>query len=117
MKLKKGYSMLFQPQHIPLIKLGIKTETRRVWKAPHVSVGRYYPIMRDYRHKHNPVDGYTLIREVFQQRLGDMTEADAYNEGGYTLAQYKQVWIEINGSWNPEQVVYVVKVGYKQSKL
>jgi hypothetical protein len=109
--------MLYQPYHIVKIHEGIKTETRRKWKTQHVKVGKIYPIMRDYRHKHNKDDGYTLIKAVFQQRLGDMTEKDAYAEGGYTMQEYQDVWRAINGSWNPDDVVYVVRFAYAKDKV
>lgn len=110
--------MLFRPNHIDLIKQGIKTETRRAWKGkPKVKVGRYYSIMRDYRHKHNPDDGYILIAKLWQQRLGDMTEQEAQAEGGYNLAEYKQIWIGINGSWNDVQIVWVVDFEFRKEKV
>ena len=109
--------MLFRPNHIELIKQRIKTESRRAWKGkPKVKVGRCYPIMRDYRHKHNPDDGYILIEKLWRQRLGDMSEQEAQAEGGYTLAEYKEVWIDINGSWNSDEVVWVVDLDFKQNK-
>lgn len=109
--------MLFRPNHIDLIKQRIKRESRRAWKGkPKVKVGRFYPIMRDYRHKHNPDDGYILIEKLWRQRLGDMSEQEAQAEGGYTLAEYKEVWIDINGSWNSDEVVWVVDFDFKQNK-
>ena len=108
--------MLFKPKHIYLIKAGIKTESRRAWKGkPKVKVGRFYPIMRDYRHKHNPDDGYILIAKLWQQRLGDMTEQEAQAEGGYNLAEYKQ--IGINGSWSDDQIVWVVDFEFRREKV
>ena len=110
--------MLFKPIHIDLIKQRIKTETRRAWKDnPKVKVGRYYSIMRDYRHKHNPDDGYIIIKKLWQQRLGDMTEQEAQAEGGYFLLKYKQVWKEINGSWNDDDIVWVVDFEFRREKV
>ena len=111
--------MIFQPYHIYQMKQGVKTETRRVWKRQCAFAGRWYPVMRDYKkgHRHDPEDGYIRITEVVQQRLGDMTEEAARAEGGYVLSQYKDVWIGINGSWDPEQVVYVVRFVWKLEKV
>ena len=110
--------MLFKPNHIYLIKAGIKTETRRAWKGkPKVKIGRIYPIMRNYRNKHNQDDGYILIKKLWQQRLGDITEQEAQAEGGYTLNEYKQIWIDINGSWNDDKIVWVVDFEFKKYKV
>ena len=107
--------MLFKPNHIDLIKQGIKTETRRAWKGkPKVKISKFYPIMRDYRHKHNSDDGYILIKTLLQQRLGDMTEQEATAEGGYTLEEYKQIWIGIHGSWNDDEIVWVVDFEFRR---
>ena len=59
---------------------------------------------------------YLIIKatKIYKQRLGDMTEQDAWHEGGYTLKEYKDVWRDINGEWDDEQIVTVVafsKVG------
>ncbi len=46
---------------------------------------------------------------VYLQRLGDMTEQDAWEEGGYTLEEYQKVWRISNGHYDPDVQVYVVK--------
>jgi hypothetical protein len=40
-----------------------------------------------------------------------MTEKDAWDEGGYTLQGYREIWEKINGSgsWNPELLVWIVQ--------
>ena len=109
--------MIFQPEHIEKNKTGIKTETRRRWDKGMAYVGRYYPCMRDYRHKHDPEDGWILVNKVFRQRLGDMSQEDAKAEGGYTLAEYIKVWIRINGGWNANEIVTVVKYKWVRYKI
>lgn len=104
--------MLFSYQHIHLIKLGIKTQTRRAWKRQCVKVGNLYPIMRNYREKHNRKDGFILIKEVYKQELGVMPRQDAYDEGRYTPQSYIKIWKKINHSYNPNQIVYVIKFRY-----
>jgi len=36
-----------------------------------------------------------------------MTPEEALKEGGYTLEGFRRVWEEINGSWDPDEVVWV----------
>ena len=101
--------MMFTKGHLALIENGTKTQTRRAWVKPRVKVGKYYPIQVDYRTK---AKGYIRILNVRQERLSEITEWDAKAEGGYTVASYMGIWIEINGSWNPNQFVYVVDFEY-----
>jgi hypothetical protein len=51
------------------------------------------------------------IEKVYKQRLGDMTDDDAYKEGGYTLEEYKEKWNEIytNSPWDDDREVWVVE--------
>lgn len=100
--------LLFKPYHVWPIWMKEKTETRRLWKRQkavpgscHQAQTRMYT--REYFAKLD-------ILEVFQQPLGEMTEQDAKAEGGYTLAQYRHVLEEINGTpWDDKQVVFVVR--------
>ncbi len=100
--------MLFKPEHVEPIMCGRKTQTRRVWKRCRAKVGAVHKaklemLSRDY---------FALLRitGVRQERLGEISEADAKAEGGYTVESYRQEWIEINGAgaWDPDLVVYVV---------
>ena len=93
--------MMFKKQHINMILEGLKTQTRRKGKMRY-SVGKVYGIRcRLYdRSKH-----FILITRRFRERLGNISEADAQKEGYGSIANFKKVWIEINGSWNPKEIV------------
>jgi hypothetical protein len=99
----EGDAMIFREEHIRLILKGKKTQTRR----RHVrilKVGRVYRIQRSW---YEWTDICILIIRSFQQRLGDITDEEAWREGGYTVEEFRKVWEEINGSWDPLEVVWV----------
>ena len=52
-------------------------------------------------------EGYIRIIRKFRQRLGDISLEDVRKEGYGSLEEFKQAWIEINGSWDPDLVVIV----------
>lgn len=109
--------MIFQSEHIEVSKIGLKTQTRRRWDKKRAIIGHYEPVMRGYRDKHNPNDGYILITGTYKQRLGDISEEEARAEGGYTRAEFIRVWIRINGIWRADEVVTVVKYIWKREKI
>lgn len=103
--------MLFKERHIEMIRTGTKIASRRKWKRPCAKVGGTYPVQTKM---FQPRKECHIIRclKLYQQPLGEMTEEDADKEGGYTLEQFKNIWEEIVGTWNPELVVYVVEFEY-----
>jgi hypothetical protein len=92
---------LFKRKHISLILTGRKTQTRRIYHHEW-RVGRCYAIRDRWFDKPK---GHIIITRKFKQRLGDISERDVQKEGYSNLEEFKQIWIEINGSWNPEQIV------------
>lgn len=114
--------MLFKDRHVPMIRRGEKTATRRESK-PNVTPGGIYmaaaPSMvpegsnRTAMYlRHNECDCYIRVLEVYQQPLGRMGEHDYRKEGGYTPEEFRSIWREINDEWDPEQVVWVVAFEY-----
>ena len=49
------------------------------------------------------------IIRAYEERLGDMTPADYRKEGGYTKKSFIEVWKRINGSYDPNEFVWVVE--------
>jgi len=98
--------LLFKPEHVIPIQTGVKTQTRRTWKKPRVTVGS----IQKAKLKMMKSDYFALlkIKSVRQERLIEMTNGDAFAEGYPTLEDFKTTWKRINGSWNPDQVVWVV---------
>jgi hypothetical protein len=99
--------MLFKPEHRPMILEGRKTATRRSWKTPRVKVGGIYKAKLQMLSK----EYFTRIKvtKLYQQKLGNMTLEDVKKEGYDTHAAFKEIWIKINGSWDPELRPYVIE--------
>ncbi len=49
------------------------------------------------------------IEEVEYKPLGQMTEKDALAEGAPSLAEFKKQWVLQYGSWDADEVVYLVR--------
>lgn len=104
--------MIFREEHIKKILKGEKTMTRRRHKYPR-KVGKVYRIQRS---RYDWTDIRILITRAFQQRLGDITPEDALKEGGYTIEEFRKVWEEINGSWDPEEIIWIYEFKLYQAK-
>jgi hypothetical protein len=50
-----------------------------------------------------------LITAIERKRLKYFDEEDAKREGGYTLKQFRKIWEESHGSWDENQLVYVIR--------
>lgn len=98
--------LLFKPEHVEPILTGGKTQTRRVWKKPRAKIESVHLAKTKMLSK--AYFAKLRILDAHQERLGDITEADAQAEGGYTVDTFRQVWMLINGSWEPDTMVHVV---------
>lgn len=100
--------LLFKPEHIKLIQKGIKTQTRRIWKKPRCKPGSIHKAKTRMLSK----DYYAELRivSIHKEFLLDISERDAWCEGGYTREEFLRKWDEINpgypSSSNPQ--VYAV---------
>lgn len=102
--------MIFTKENIELIRQGKKTETRRIWKKPHVKVGKTYQC-RVSRFTKTPEDSpYIKIKKICKERLKEIygRPSDWLYEGCYSLLEFQNEWMKLHGSWNPEQEVYVI---------
>lgn len=107
-------SLLMKPHHVPLVRSYQKTATRRDWDPnyPRPRVGSVRMIVTEMFTPREAADCWVRIHDVYKQPLGEMDEEDARREGGYTLAEFRDEWRSINGSWDPELVVDVVDMEY-----
>lgn len=106
--------MLFTKEHIEQIISGEKIETRRLWNTKQVKVGNSYRASESIFTKRENSPAYILVQDVYKEKLKDMSEENANAEGGYTLQEFKELWIDMHGEWNENQEVYVTRFdGYE----
>ena len=86
----------FKRSFLPLILEGRKTQTRRI-------EGRYRP---GEIYRVNRTEVWILITRKYQQRLGEISLEEARKEGFSSPEEFRQAWIKIFGSWNPDLQVW-----------
>ncbi len=95
----------FSRNHAEQVTKGNKTQTTRKSKDPKLQKGT---IVRTQVTHYSDIE----VSDILRKKLGDFTEEDAQREGGYSLEEFKEVWINLHGSWNPEESVYVIRFKY-----
>lgn len=107
--------MIFTEEHIDGIRTGKKTTTRRQWDQRRATPGTTYRVTTgaDMFVPRSECDCFIRATDVYQQRLGDMSDTDAQAEGDYaTVAEFADAWRAINGAWDPSANVWVVEFEY-----
>lgn len=109
--------MLFKDYHIPQIRSGEKTVTRREWDEnyPGPNVGTVVAATTELFVEDADADCYIRITDRYRQPLNRMTHADARKEGGYdSLGEFTDGYEAVygEGSWDGEKVVDVVEFEY-----
>jgi len=92
----------FSKTHADAILKKIKAQTSRKTKDPRLQPG---VIIRAQVTHFADLE----IDAVYRKKLGDFDDEDAKREGGYTLEEFKRVWTELHGEWDPNESVYVIK--------
>jgi hypothetical protein len=59
------------------------------------------------------IDCWIRITGHYREPLGAMADSDYEAEGGYSREEFEQVWRDINGEYDPTQVVDVVEFRYE----
>ena len=108
-------SLLFKPHHIPLIRDGTKIATRRVWadNYPRPNLGTVRGAITEMFTPKEEIDCWIRITGHYREPLGAMADSDYEAEGGYSREEFEQVWRDINGEYDPTQVVDVVEFRYE----
>jgi uncharacterized protein YhfF len=109
--------MLFKEYHIPMIRSGSKTVTRREWSDNYAgpNVGSVVAATTDLFVSDENADCFIQITDRYQQRLGQMDEEDARAEGDYRdLYDFKTAYENVYGedSFDPWKEVDVVEFKY-----
>lgn len=109
--------LLFKERHVPMIRRGIKTATRREWKDTKArpNVGAVHIAATSRYTRREEAAAYIEIEDVYEEPLGDMTDEDYDAEGGYSEATFKDIWRELHGGYDPADVVDVVEFRYVTS--
>jgi len=104
---------MFSEEHLEQVISGEKTQTRRLWDTPRLKPGNSYRAVTNESGSlftpREEAPAYVLVKDVYQEPLGDITEKDANAEGGYTRKEFIQIWEEINDVWDPETLVWVIE--------
>jgi len=98
--------MLFKPYLVEPILKGAKTETRRLWKRCLVKVGSNYKAKTNFRS--NSAFATIKIAYVRREKLGNINSNDVKKEGCRSLNEFKRIWIDSHGSWQPDTQVFVI---------
>jgi len=109
--------LLFKPEHKDLILKGIKTQTRRIWKRQRCNPGSIHKAKTVMLSKEYFAD--LFIIDVHKERLLNISDKDAWAEGGYSREEFLRKWDEINPKYpsisNPE--VFVVTFNQTQESI
>jgi len=101
------YEMPFRLYHKDPILQGIKMQTsRRGIPDPRVKEGAVI-----HAAVWEPHFAELYITGIDRKHLRDFTETDAQREGGYTLDEFKKMWIDLHGEWNPDERVFLIHFG------
>lgn len=101
-------TLLFKKQFINKIKEGTKTQTRRL-KQPRLKIGKKYSLRENY---HTALPDKILITDIYPQYLGDITLEDVRREGFTKETEFKKVWADIYGEYDPDVFIWVIEFQY-----
>jgi hypothetical protein len=101
-------TLLFKKPMIQKIHNGSKTSTRRPIRPMVKEGGRYHLKIELFKALPDSIQ----VDRLYQQPLGEMTEADAKREGYSTLQEFQEVWVSLFKIYDPEQTVWVVEFRY-----
>lgn len=99
--------VLFKPYHVPMILEGRKTETRRVWKTCRVRLGNSYQARTKLFDKGSTFARLKVLR-INKERLLDITNESAINEGYSSREAFLDAFYTINGKQDSNPEVFAI---------
>lgn len=109
--------MLFKEYHLPMIRRGSKTVTRREWADNYTgpNIGTVVAAKSDLLKPDDECGCFIQITGKREEKLGDITDASAQREGDYdSVAEFRDAYEDVYGeeSWDDEKVVDVIEFEY-----
>lgn len=109
--------MLFKDYHLPMIRSGSKTVTRREWADSYYGPkeGSVIAATTELFVRNEEADCFIRILGSREEPLGEITDEEAQKEGDYeTVDDFREGYEAVygEGSWDPEKVVTVVEFEY-----
>ncbi len=95
-------TLAFTHRHYQSVVHGAKTRTTRRRIDPRIEAGA---IVRADVIQFADLE----IGDVERRRLADFTDDDAIEEGNYSLEEFQDLWRRSYGSWNPEEIVTIIR--------
>jgi ParB family chromosome partitioning protein len=95
-------TMVFNHRHYRAVLDGVKTQATRRRPDPQIQPGT---LVRGAVNHFADLE----VTDIERKRLGEFTEDDAQQEGGYSLAEFREYWRRVNGEWNPDEVIYLIR--------
>jgi len=100
--------LIFRKEYLPLIRLGVKTQTRRL-RRPLVKPGRAYRLRVNYS---SALRERILVERVFPQRLSEVTLEDAVKEGFTSVEEFASAIKSLYAGLGLDPELWVVEFRY-----
>lgn len=97
--------ILLKQEHVKVILSGRKTQTRRRGKC-RWRIGSIHLAKTNF--KKDSVFAALKILSVRQERLGNISEADAVAEGYSSIKEYLDVFRQIYDLFDPDEIVWII---------
>jgi hypothetical protein len=109
--------MMFKRDLLEKVLSGLKTQTRRL--NTNFREGKTYTLKKNWVEN---TGKHIKITKTYNQKLGEINYSEIIKEGFSSLEEFREVWIRINGKWEPDMVVTVYEFELaepppKQSRL
>ena len=98
-------TLLFRQDLMRKVLQGQKTQTRRTSNRRY-TIGKTYAIRIGMLER---AQAQITVLRTWRQQLRDLTPEDVRKEGYTSFTEFRQAWINIYGSWSPDQYVTAIE--------